>query len=100
MWRRHVDQMRRAAETLTEKTVNDALQPSFSEPTEIPAVPLTNPPEFPAIQSSASPLKVPDAQMTDRSAHSKPQLEPKQVVSQTPPAVDGIRCAFENQQNG
>lgn len=86
VWRRHVDQMRRAAETLTEKTVNDALQPSFSEPTEIPAVPLTNPPELPAIQSSASPLKVPDAQMTDRSAHSKPQLEPKQVVSQTPPA--------------
>lgn len=45
VWRGHVDQMRRAAETLTEKTVNDALQPSFSEPTEIPSVPLTNPAE-------------------------------------------------------
>lgn len=45
VWRRHVDQIRRAAETLTEKTVNDALQPSFSEPTEIPLVPLTNPPK-------------------------------------------------------
>lgn len=43
--RRHVDQMRRAAETLTEKTNNDALQPSFSEPTKKPSVPLTKPPE-------------------------------------------------------
>lgn len=84
--RRHVDQMRRAAETLTEKTNNDALQPSFSEPTKKPSVPLTKPPELPAIQSSASPLKVLDAQMTDRSVHSKPQIEQKQVVSQTPPA--------------
>lgn len=28
VWRRHVDQMRRAAETHTEKTVNDAMQPT------------------------------------------------------------------------
>lgn len=79
--------MRKTAEPPTENTVNDVLHPSFSESFERPFVPLDDhikQPELPAYSGFASPLKVPEAPKTDRSSLIKLQIEPKQVVAQTP----------------
>lgn len=87
VWRRHVDQMRRASETLTEKTVQDTLRQSYSEPMETPAVPFTYPTGSPEVSDRpSSPLKVPDTPKTDRSVVSKSPVEPRQAVLQTPTA--------------
>lgn len=59
IWRRHVNQMSKVAETLMQETKKKALRTGFSNSLEKPTVGLidhTNLSEFPAI--SASPLKV------------------------------------------
>lgn len=71
--------MRRASKTLTEKTVNDTMRSSFSEPIEIPAVHLN----YPTCSSDVSPLKVQDTPKTDRSIVNKSQVEPKQAAVHT-----------------